>query len=296
MKNLISKFQKLKRELFKLRQIDLIYRGDNLNNLYKRFGIVNVQSEDSKNELLKRVFLIGDKSRYFYKDEILKVNGYDRNIKLTDSDNEIIDGIFLQMNSATKSKKDYLRNYFENNRQLKSYFENLNNRSKFIEGINLAKDKFRYRNYYLTILHQLYFDEYRNNTHFVSTSTKFDLAKSFAKNKGVIIHCWQPVAKFKRLLLKKYNLPRQKISAFGEQYEVSLIGGILPHFIIGVEFLTENEFYFNSNIFENDISLEVFMFGLNINQENFYKVIKKTRFRSSFTVAGKKIYEKNADQ
>jgi len=289
----IDKFQKLKLNLSRNGNIRLLYRGDNLNSLYKRFGVVNDKSQYNRNELLKRIFLIGDKAKYFYKDEILKRNKYERNIPLLDSDDEIIDGIFNQIWAAVESHKPYLLDYFEHNRDLKGYFGDPVNRKYFINSINATKDKFRYRNYYLTILHQLYFLEYRNNTHFVSTSTKVDVAKSFAGKVGVIIHCWEPVTKLKRLLLKKYNLPRQNKLAFKEQSEVSLAAGILPHYIIGVEFLENNEFYFNSNILASEISEVIFMFGLNINQDNFFSVLRKTGFRKSFSIRGRRLEENN---
>jgi hypothetical protein len=296
MNHKIEKFQKLKHQLSRSGSVKLIYRGDSLYKLYKRFGIIDDKTSENRNELLKRIFLIGDKARYFYKDEILKTNEYERNIALTDSDDEIIDRIFLQINSAIKSSKEYLSNYFELNKSIKDYFGSLKNRKLFVDSINATKDKFRYRNYYLTILHQLYFIEYKNNTHFVSTSTKFEIAKSFAGKNGVVIHCWLPVLKLKRLLLKKNSLPRQTEVAFNEQYEISLTAGILPHYIIGVEFLADNEFYFNSNILENEINQGILMFGLDINQGNFFTVLKKTSFRKSFFVAGKKFTEHNASR
>jgi hypothetical protein len=73
-----------------------------------------------------------------------------------------------------------------------------------------------------------------------------------------------------------------------------LTAGILPHYIIGVEFLNNNEFYFNSNIIENELNEVIFMFGLDINQDNFFSVLKKTSFRRSFSVIGRKFLEQNA--
>ena len=142
----IEKFQKLKVDLFNQKRIELIYRGEDLQNLYDRFGIINDRTKENKNELLKRIFLIGDKARYFYKDEILKLNQYERNIELKNSDDVIIDGIFCQINSAIKRSKEYLISYFDKNWKLKSYFGDLGNRKTFIESINSTKDKFRYRN------------------------------------------------------------------------------------------------------------------------------------------------------
>jgi len=272
----------------------LLYRGERLDKLYKRFGVVDDKTDYNRNELLKRLFLIGDKARYFYKNEILKINQHKRNINLIDSDDEIIDGIFNQIASAIKNNQPYLQNYFEHNKSIKDYFGNPKNRNLFIYSINSTKDKFKYRNYYLTILHQLYYIEYRNNTHFVSTSTKFSIAKKFAGKSGVVIHCWTPVIRLKRLLLKKYNLPRQIKSAFREQFEVSLTAGILPHYIVGIEFLEKNEFYLNSNINENEINETVFMFGLNINQDNFFLALQKTGFRKSFSIIGRKLIVENA--
>lgn len=290
----IEEFQKLKLELAKNGRIQLLYRGDGLPGLYERFGVDNDGKSKSKRELLNRVFLIGDKARYFYKERILRSNQLERNISFIDSDDEVFNDIFLQFHSATKSNKPYLLAYFLRNSGIKDYFNNLENRSLFIDSINSTNEKFRYRNYYLTILHQLYSFEYRNNSHFVSTSESFSIARKFAGKNGVVIHCWMPHLRFKRLLFKKYNLPRQAKLAFQNQHESSITGGILPHYIIGVEFLNDNEFYFNSHITENEINETVFMFGLNINQDAFHSVLQKTSFRKSFSVVGRKYLEQDA--
>ena len=91
-------------------------------------------------------------------------------------------------------------------------------------------------------------------------------------------------------------MPRQTKSAFDIQHEISLLAGILPHYIIGIEFLKDNEFYFNSNILENGVNDAVFMFGLNINQDNFFNVLKETSFRKSFNTTRREIYENTASR
>ncbi|MDO6804007.1 hypothetical protein Q4595_16295 [Wenyingzhuangia sp. 1_MG-2023] len=280
-------------ELNQQNKIEIAYRGDNLKKIYKRFGIIDDKTEYNKQELLKRIFLIGDKSKYFYSSNLLNFKESPDYIALDNNSENEIEKIFNYFNNSTKSKKEYIINFFSKNIELKSYFEIDKNRNHFVETISKLKEKKAYRDYYLKALHQLYTLEYKKTTHFISTTTDKNVAYDFAGENGIIIHCWTPKLN-PRLFFKKYNLPKIIFSPFKEQFEETIFAGILPHYISAVEILSETKSYINPSIFKNKISERLFTDGLNIDQNEFEEYIIKTKFRKFFTVAGKKISESKA--
>ena len=280
-------------ELNQQKKIEIAYRGDSLKNLYKRFGIIDDETEYHKQELLKRIFLIGDKSKYFYKRNLLNFSETPDYIGFNDNNKNEIEKIFNYFNNSTKSKKTYIIDFFIKNIELRNYFENEENCNHFVNEITISKQQKAYRNYYLKVLHQLYILEYKKKSHFISTTTDKNVAYDFAGKNGVIIHCWTPKLKL-RLLFKKYNLPKISYLPFKKQYEETILAGVLPHFISAIEILSEFKTYINPNIFVNNVSQKVFTEGLNIDQTEFEEYILKTQFRKSFTIAGRKITESKA--
>lgn len=283
MNDKVIEFLLLQNQLTQLRKIHSFYRGDNLENIYKRFGIIHDETEYNKTELLKRIFLIGDKSKYFYDDILFGEVTHVRGLGLIDDSDLALAKIFKKMNSSTKSTKDYIKKYFKKNTNLLEYFKHKKNREDFIYSVKNSTNPLFYRNYYLKILHQLYFVGYRNNSHFVSTSKDKEVTKKFAGTKGIIIHCWKPNFYFFRKKFEAINLPRQESEAFEEQKEFSFLAGILPHFISAVEFIEDEKVYFNPNILINEIDNNLFFDGLEIDQSNFIEVVSKTKFRKYFS-------------
>lgn len=289
----IVEFLLLQNQLTQFRKINLLYRGDNIENIYKRYGIINDNSEENKKELLKRIFLIGDKSKYFYNSVLLGTEIHSRSIELTNEDDITIIKVFEKFNKATKSKKEHIKNYFKKNSSLLKYFEDKKNINHFLTTIRNSSNPLSFRNYYLKILHQLFFVDYRNNSHFVSSSKDKEISKIFSGKNGIIFHCWQPNLSFFRKNFEVLNLPRQESLAFKEQKEFSFLAGILPHYISAIEFINENKIYFNPQITQSEIDIFLFFNGLNIDQSDFSEIILKTKFRKYFTINGLKYNEKD---
>lgn len=261
MNDKIIEFLLLQIQLTQRKKINTYYRGDNLNNIYKRFGLSNDGTEYKRKELLERIFLIGDKAKYFYNDILFDDNSFSRNLALIDTSAVALKKIFERLNTSTKSKKEYLIQYFKSNSAIYQYFNSSANLPHFINSISSSKNPLHYRNYYLKILHQLYFIGYRNNSHFVSSTEDKDVANDFAGPDGIIIHCWNPNFNFSHTKLEIHNLPKEETFAFKKQKEFSFLAGILPHFISAVEFTESKKVYFNPTILQNDIDSKLFLEG-----------------------------------
>lgn len=105
------------------------------------------------------------------------------------------------------------------------------------------------------------------------------------------MHCWEPI-KIEREIIRKYQLPTYSIPPYQYQKEFSIFGGILPHFISGLEIIPTNDFFPNPNIFSGDINKELFFKGFDINQINFNEIAQQTNYKRSFASDGVSIWEK----
>jgi hypothetical protein len=76
------------------------------------------------------------------------------------------------------------------------------------------------------------------------------------------------------------------------QKEISILAGILPHYIIGLQIIEDERFLINPNIFINPITDNLFIDGLSINQDDFDEVLRQTSYRKSFEVQGSRIRER----
>ncbi len=279
------------------RIIQPLYRGDNLMNLREKLGIYYSKSETDYKELLSRLFMVGEKSKHFYSEEYFKSSN--RTIRIDESNETVFHYIFDNLNSSIKSKNSITISFFEKNLLLKSYFSDKKNNKRIFSSSALSaneNERIFFKNYYLSLLHQLGAINYKNKSHFVSASTDFTVAQDFSSNdsssKRIIIHAWRPVNGKITHRFEKYNLPKYKSVPYRNQKEFSSLAGILPHYIIGLETLRDHKIFINPSIFANPISDDLFINGLNINQENFGEVLKLTNYGKSFEVRRNEIYEK----
>lgn len=290
---------------FLLRQIRLtqrriiypLYRGDKLKNLFDRLGIFYDETEPDYKQLVSRLFMIGEKSRNFYSDEFFQTHN-NRTIRIDDCDENVFNYIFDNINSSLKSKNTYTKSFFDKNEKFKQFFLNKAANKKIFSSAILTAEKNEqvfFKNYYLTLLHQLGSINYRDSSHLVSTSKDYKIAKSFAgdnfSSRRIVIHAWTTVnARLSKF--KKYGLPKYSGMPYKSQNEISILAGILPHYIIGLQIIDDENFFINPNIFINPITDNLFIDGLNINQDDFDNVLRQTNYRKSFEVQGSKIRER----
>ena len=272
------------------KEIRPLYRGDSLKNLCDKLNVFYNNGAPNIKDILERLCMVGDKANRYY-----TIN---ENFKIEDANDFVFNKIMDYFKSSLKSKNKNTINFFERNKKLKEFFSNKNNESIFLERIESAnKDERLYiRNYYLTLLHQLAAINYKNKSHFVSTSEDYKIAVKFANKNSdghsIVLHCWQPINR-ERCTIKKYNLPLYSIGPYDYQKEFSVLGGILPHYISGLEIKSTNDFYPSPNIFNQDITNETFLNGLEIDQRNFHTIIKLTNYKTAIVTDGQNMREIN---
>lgn len=275
-------------DLTRRRVIKLVYRGDSLNNLCERLNVDNNGDLTNIELILERLFMVGEKSRRYY--------SLDGNFNIDDTDDYVFEKISKYFKDSLKNKNPNCVYFFSRNKVLANFFADKHNKNRFLRIVENANhhERLHIRNYYLTLLHQLAAINYKNKSHFVSTSEDYKIAEKFARqntdSNKVILHCWQPIRQ-EREIITKYDLPKYSLGPFDYQKEFSVLGGILPHFISGLELMSTNRFYPNPNIFCNEVSDQIFITGLEIDQTNFGKVLALTNYRRSLVTDGQSIWE-----
>lgn len=271
------------------RNITPIYRGEKKATLYAKLGIPYKSGQtDNHRELLERLFMIGDKSKSYLSKEHF---GLKRTwqFEINECDEGAYGYIFDTMCECIKKiKSKNVNTFFDNNTDFTTYFKNkAGNKEHFISTACLLpqEKKLAMRDYYLKLLHQIGSIHYRDRSNLTSTSRNYAEAKRFGGGSeaegAVVIHAWEPVvAKF--FTNKKYGLPVYKGRPFRSQQELSLLAGIFPHYIIGLEVLPERKMYINPNLFENRINGDTFFDGFAIDQRRFEVIIQQTNYDRYF--------------
>lgn len=271
-----------------------MYRGDSLKSVCEKLNIDYSNIISNIPILLERLFMVGEKGKRYFQN----LDGFEIN----NTEYYVFDKIMKYFEDSLKNKNPFVAKFFERNKDLKEFFSNRDNKKEFVKIIAKLnnRDKLAVRNYYLILLHQLSAVNYKDKSHFVSTSSNYGIAKSFAESKKskadrIIIHCWQPVS-LERKIAQKYGLPTYKIYPYPYQREITILGGIFPHFIMGIEIEHSNKFYPNPNIFKKDITKDTFLYGLDIDQSNFDDVISSTNYKKMIVSNGLDIWEENTLQ
>lgn len=268
------------------REISQIYRGDSLKNLCNKLNVSYLEENTDVNLISEKLFMVGEKAKRYYID-----NG---SFEIDNYEDIVFEKIIEYLNDSNKNIKN--KYFFERNPILSNFFGNKNNKPIFLERIRNASEyeKLSIRDYYLILLHQLAAINYKNKSHFVSTSKDYRIAEQFSNSKKdknrVILHCWQPI-KNEKNIVKKFKLPTYNFHPFQYQKEHSLLGGILPHFIHMIEFCSQNKFILNPNIFKQEINVYTFYYGLEIDQSKFVEMVELTNYKKSITTNGLDYWE-----
>jgi len=282
-----------------------VYRGDKKEKLYSIYGL---EEDASDRQFRERLSILGTKGNMFLMDSL------DENaINLNRADNDVFSRIFKMLADLLNREfpSGHLRkvvgNFKNRETEITTFFCNPNNERIFIDIINerTLQEQIIIRDYYLALLHHISKSEYYPSSFLLSTSIDFSKAYRFAWSREkensenpIIIFGWVP-HKYKgvlkvtdvRTLIKKINmvaigLPIYINSFFPFQKEVTLKGGLLPHYQLG--YLHNNNgdtvFEINPALFETDDSWD----GkeLPVNQSTFYEHIQNTMFGRFFSLDG----------
>lgn len=290
-----------------------IYRGDKKEKLYSIYGL---EKDSSNNERFRdTLFMLGAKANIFLT-KLPEIN----EINIDEANNSVFNLIFKMLSNLLKREFPFgpIRRFVEDFRtreaKVISFFCNQDNEQRFVDIIGrlTLPQQIIIRDYYLGLLHHISKSEYYASSFMLSTSIDFSQASKFAwsregKNSenSLIIFGWVPY-KYEgvlsvpdsRILRKKINmetigLPVYEKSFFPYQKEVTLKGGLLPHYLLGYLYNNQEDKVFEINpvLFEtNDLWDGV---KLPVDQTTFHQRIKNTLFGRYFTLDSENLFQQH---
>lgn len=282
---------------------NFIYRGDKKEKLYSIYGL---EKDDSDKQFREKLSILGTKANMFL------LGLLDENtINIDGADNNVFRRIFKMLANLLSRENPYgnvykvVGGFKDREKELTDFFCNQDNQQTFIDITNncTPEEQIIIRDYYLGLLHHISKSEYYPSLFLLSTSTDFSQAYRFAWSKEkensknpIIIFGWVPY-KYEgvlsvpdtRILVNKIDmeiigLPVYEKRFFPRQKEVTLKGGLLPHYQLGYLHNDNGDMVFEINpvLFETDD----FWDGkeLPVNQSAFHEYIQNTMFGRYFSL------------
>jgi len=272
----------------------LIFRGESKKKLFRLYN--------SGGPLLfnKYFFIIGEKGKWFLTK--IEEKGKENNWKLQDANEPVFRSIFEALSAISKNASPLFETQ---NKSLVTFFRHETNLERFCGTISPLNYnvRIRYRDYYLTLIHQFEDEVFYPVSSMLSVTTDFGVAKGFAGDStdSLIMLGWIPrerlgkefAARFGFLNdckneLQAKGLPFCTTPFYPGETELTLKGGFLPHYILGYYYFendTKEVFEINPNILSlrnnQDSWIES---GLPIDQTEFYNVLKRTGYERGFWV------------
>ncbi|QQR97195.1 MAG: hypothetical protein IPK18_09930 [Sphingobacteriales bacterium] len=232
----------------------------------------------------ERLFFYGNKSKYFWNNEFLKSSF---EFEINEVSDKMFEFIFNSFKIVYKSPKNSnTEKYIQKNKVAFEYFSNDEMEKHFLSNIKKLDDtdKIYFRNYYLTILHQLGDLNFANKSLFLSSTTDLVQAHRFSKKDNLIINFWI-VNDNSREINKSTNLPLFAGKPYKQQKETSIFLCILPHYIYS--FTYRNKEYFNPHLaIKNEYDYDIIIInGIDVNQKNFKnKLRNETNFKKGVSL------------
>lgn len=276
----------------------LIYRGENKSKLFKLYNCSDFTSFSHS------LFLIGNKGRGFIEKASRSTNGK-KKWQLEDVENDIFEELFKIINIILKKPNSVVQQFSWNNKALSDYFKDIKNIDSFISNVSELRkvEKIKVRDYYLTLIHQFENEYFYPVSSLLSVTADYSIADGFSgENKEkIILFGWLPLNRrsdkyeitydylnLTEKILSDNDLPVYSDSFYPGEKEISLKGGILPHYIIGYLYSDwDSQIYFDINpnfmSLKDDSKLWI-EDGLPIDQSGFWDELKRTNFQGAFWV------------
>jgi hypothetical protein len=278
------------------KEIKLLHRGDALSTVKDKLNTNDL------NILSSRIYTLGEKANSLF---LTSTNRSRFIFRIDNVENQVFSFIFDSINSILEIKKNEIFIESISNIDFCNFFKNKNNRDIFIKEIKSSDKKIFIKDYYMAFLHttskkfeipdNVSNSEFYNRTYFLSTSTEEEIAEKFARKNedNVVFYCYvtQPYISFGVDLnnqfcikeeINKYNLPTYN-PIFKNQYEFSIRGGLLPHYILCTKICnTDEKIIVNPYIFSEEFIESKLGDGIPVNQENFIKILKETNYKGHF--------------
>jgi len=279
-----------------------IYRGDSRSKMLERY------QTGSLDEFNHKLFLLGNKGKFFLKEVQKKVKS-SKAIKVSETNDTVFGKVFEMLWSVLSEKKygnsvqQRIESFKLQENSMSDFFTNKDNKAVFVERLHglSQKEKILIRNYYLTLLHQMDQSEYYPVSFFLSVTKDFVQAQKFTPLENVveddiIFFGWIPKEITPMLsntqyqyddslnILGELGLPYYGRTFFEELKEFSLVGGLLPHYLLGYLYTKDGQSHFeiNSNLF--DIKEDNWIRnGFPIDQDGeFWETVRKTDFDMAY--------------
>jgi hypothetical protein len=281
-----------------------VYRGDKKEKLQ---AIYNVDPNRFEKDFYHSFFIMGAKANMLLQADLNDL----AEIDIASAEDNVFRRIFRMLRNLLEREFPFgptryaLGQFRKSEDEVTNFFREQTNEDVFIERINGAssKQKIIIRDYYLALLHHISKSEYYQSSFLLSTTLSFAVAHKFAWNKEpehsenpVILFGWIPknyegvlsvpdtLILRRKINMKTFNLPVYERSFFHYQQEITLKGGLLPHYLLGYlhysqgrEVFAINPALFNTNRLWNGIELP-------IDQSSFNERLQNTLFGRYFTI------------
>lgn len=259
----------------------LIFRGERKDHAYRKSGIARMYEGESEDSQFRKhgnsIFYIGSKAgSYLFKFEDIEFP-----INLNNTESELFNSIHKEF------KQNINHPSLTNESDFTKYFtgDALDFTSKIMSLDNSERIRIKY--YYLWLLHVLGDTKYKKYSNFISTSKNYEIANEFGNDELVYVG-WIPRPIKERSVylgsliqlskrLTKLQLPVYSDEPYPKEDEISLIGGLFPHYIFGIynqskEIVLVNDYLFSAGMLEmikHGLSNKIIEHGIGIDQSNF---------------------------
>ena len=277
-----QKVQKLCSMVTKDTHTKFIYRGDNrVDDIYA--------TRSNCPTLAERIFMIGEKSNEFLRDEFDQHNKIDA------------DELFQKLHNFTTQQSvrqvicRRIPLFYEHHKDFFSFFRNLDNKEVFTKAFSTTS-KWIIKDYYEMFLHTIEMNgDDNDNSKILSTTLNIEIAYYFKRENGILIVGWVTDSGLitfgnmnkKDNVIQQLGLPIYKAGVFPEQQEICLKYGLPPHNILGYFYDNDCQYFVvnhhllcnqkNATHFEKLIKR-----GMYIDQHNFLDVLGLTKYKRGY--------------
>jgi hypothetical protein len=283
----------------------VVYRGDKKSTTLPVFGIEEREFPKQFNDAL---FMMGPKARMFVSSE--RRREFAINIGAAGGGEFAL--IFRMLSNLLSrefpfsARRTAMTNFRQREEVVSQYFCNDSNFEDFVTktGNLTGEERIIMRDYYLALLHHMDKSQYYTASFLLSTTTSFNQAHVFAwkeeekdSTNPIIFVGWVP-KNFEGILsapdlpmlrqrmdVDKTGLPVYNFSFFPKQEEVTIKGGLLPHYLLGY---IHNDKHKGELLEINPALLQTTAewdgVGLNIDQRSFHEYLRYSSFGQYFTV------------